>query len=134
MVVPNFTVGAPGPAFSSSQLAFAAVVSLVLYGSFVFVQTVRHRDYPPLESGDVEHASSPPANVALSSLGLPGFLGSRRGPCQGSHALSGGPNRIAWRPEGRGGYCDRDVGSHAGRFGALQAARANRLQTSRTWR
>ena len=45
MVVPNFTIGAPGAAFSTSQLVFAAVVSLVLYGSFVFVQTVRHRDY-----------------------------------------------------------------------------------------
>ncbi len=31
--------------FSTSQLVFAAIVSLVLYGAFVFVQTIRHRDY-----------------------------------------------------------------------------------------
>src|SRR5690348_1602262 len=58
MVVPNFTVGTPGPAFSTSQLIFAAIISLVLYGSFVFVQTVRHRDYfLPLEGEDEAHAS-----------------------------------------------------------------------------
>src|SRR4026208_1675082 len=45
MILPNYTVGTPGPAFSTSQLVFAAIVSLVLYGSFVFVQTLRHRAY-----------------------------------------------------------------------------------------
>jgi hypothetical protein len=52
MVVPNFTVRTPGPTFGTSQLIFAAIISLVLYGSFVFVQTLRHRDYfLPLEGG-----------------------------------------------------------------------------------
>ncbi|HLX01601.1 MAG TPA: ionic transporter y4hA, partial [Trinickia sp.] len=36
---------APGPVLSTSQLAFAGVSSLVLYCVFVFVQTIRHRDY-----------------------------------------------------------------------------------------
>ena len=40
-----FTTCEPGPRFSSSQLVFAAVVSLPLYGLFVFTQTVRHRDF-----------------------------------------------------------------------------------------
>src|SRR5215475_5449536 len=43
LVVPNSTTPTPGPIFSTSQLVFAGVASLVLYGSFVFVQTVRHR-------------------------------------------------------------------------------------------
>ena len=43
LVIPN-TIGPPGPFFSTPQLIFAGAVSLVLYGSFVFVQTVRHRD------------------------------------------------------------------------------------------
>ncbi len=50
LVLPVFTTTAPGPElFSTSQLAFAAVASLALWGVFVFVQTVRHRDYflPP---------------------------------------------------------------------------------------
>jgi len=45
LVLPNYTTSMPGGAYSSSQLAFVALVSLVLYGAFVFVQTVKHRDY-----------------------------------------------------------------------------------------
>ena len=45
LIVPNFTTTTLGPTFSDSQLIFAGVLSLVLYGTFVFVQTVRHRDY-----------------------------------------------------------------------------------------
>ena len=45
MVFPNVTTSTVGPTFSPSQLVFAAVVSLVLYGAFVFIQTIRHRDY-----------------------------------------------------------------------------------------
>ncbi|HEY1309446.1 MAG TPA: ionic transporter y4hA, partial [Pseudolabrys sp.] len=45
LVLPNVTIATPGPVFSTSQLVFAGVISLVLYGSYVFVQTVRHRGY-----------------------------------------------------------------------------------------
>src|SRR5215475_11762287 len=45
LILPNVATTAPGPFFSKSQLIFAGAISLVLYGSFVFVQTVRHRDY-----------------------------------------------------------------------------------------
>jgi Ca2+:H+ antiporter len=45
MVLPNYTTTVQGPSYSTSQLAFIAVVALVLYGTFVLVQTVRHRDY-----------------------------------------------------------------------------------------
>ena len=44
LILPNMTQTIVGPVFSTSQLAFAGVVSLVLYGTFVFVQTVRHPD------------------------------------------------------------------------------------------
>lgn len=43
LVLPNYTLTAPGPFLTESQLIFEGVVSLVLYGAFVFVQTVRHR-------------------------------------------------------------------------------------------
>ncbi|WP_244291156.1 calcium:proton antiporter [Streptomyces subrutilus] len=45
LVLPTFTTSKPGPEFSTAQLTFAAVASLALYGLFVAVQTVRHRDY-----------------------------------------------------------------------------------------
>ena len=45
LVMPNYTSSVPGPYLSPSQLLFAGVISLILYGTFVFVQTVRHRHY-----------------------------------------------------------------------------------------
>src|SRR4051794_29235824 len=42
LVLPTFTTSAHGPTFSSSQLAFAGVVSVALYLMFVVTQTVRH--------------------------------------------------------------------------------------------
>jgi len=45
LVLPNYTVAAQGPAFSASQLAFVSAVTLALYGVFLYIQTVRHRDY-----------------------------------------------------------------------------------------
>jgi Ca2+:H+ antiporter len=76
LVVPSFTTGRSTPEFTSPQLAFAAVASLALYGLFVAVQTVRHRDYflPITTSGRVvdveEHAAPPSDRQALTSLGL----------------------------------------------------------------
>jgi Ca2+:H+ antiporter len=72
LVLPNVATTAPGPIFSTPQLVFAGLVSLVLYGSFVFVQTVRHRDYfLPVESGDEDaHAPPPSGRAALISLAL----------------------------------------------------------------
>lgn len=70
LVLPRFTTSTPGPDFSPGQLAFAAAASLVLYGVFVFVQTVRHRDFfLPDEGDDPEaHAEPPSRRTALVSL------------------------------------------------------------------
>lgn len=78
LVLPTFTEAQSGPQFSPSQLAFAAVASLVLYGAFVLTQTVRHRDFflPVAHDGGVldededEHADPPTSRAALTSLGL----------------------------------------------------------------
>jgi Ca2+:H+ antiporter len=76
LVLPNYTTTVAGPAYSPSQLAFAGTVSLVLYGVFIFVQTVRHRDYflPGPETGlamdDEAHAPPPSGAAALASLAL----------------------------------------------------------------
>ena len=45
LILPNYTLTTKGPIYSASQLAFIALVSLVLYGTFVFVQAIRHRNY-----------------------------------------------------------------------------------------
>jgi Ca2+:H+ antiporter len=72
LVLPTFTTTTIGPTYSPAQLAFAGVSSLVLYGAFVFVQTVRHRDdFLPVEAeAEGEHALPPTVSVALTSLTL----------------------------------------------------------------
>jgi Ca2+:H+ antiporter len=75
LVLPTFTTTTPGPEFSSSQLAFAGVASLALYGLFVFVQTIRHRDYflpeEEVAASDPSIHADPPSNrQAFESLGL----------------------------------------------------------------
>ncbi|MEV6416266.1 ionic transporter y4hA [Kribbella sp. NPDC051718] len=76
LVLPTFTTSTPGATFSAAQLAFAGVASLVMYGVFVFVQTIRHRDYflpvtePTDEDSEEVHAEAPSTKTALLSLGL----------------------------------------------------------------
>lgn len=45
MVLPNFTVSSPGPTLSPLQAIFLIVMSIGLYGVFLAIQNVRHRDY-----------------------------------------------------------------------------------------
>ncbi|WAU80335.1 ionic transporter y4hA [Streptomyces sp. Qhu-G9] len=79
LVLPTFTTSKPGPEFSTTQLTFAALSSLVLYGMFVATQTVRHRDYflPITRQGEVidadDHADTPSSGTARTSLGLLGL-------------------------------------------------------------
>ncbi|MFF1276193.1 calcium:proton antiporter [Streptomyces marokkonensis] len=79
LVLPTFTTSKPGPEFSTVQLSFAAVSSLILYALFVATQTVRHRDYflPVAKQGEAtapdEHAPAPSTRTALISLGLLGL-------------------------------------------------------------
>jgi len=74
LALPSFTTSSPGPTFTELQLAFAALASLVLYLTFVGVQTVRHRDYflpPPREDQTIaleDHVPPPATKAALQSL------------------------------------------------------------------
>jgi Ca2+:H+ antiporter len=72
LILPNFAASELGPLYNTPQLVFAGLVSLVLYGSFVFIQTVRHRDYfLPVQTNDQEaHAPPPPDRFAVLSAGL----------------------------------------------------------------
>lgn len=138
LVLPNYTTTTPGPFYSTSQLSFIAVVSVVLYGTFVMVQTVRHRDYFLPEdlatnaASDAEVHADPPSNrMTLVSLALlPACLAavvllakSLAPSIESAVASAGAPvalvgviiAAVVLLPEG---------------VAALRAARANRLQTS----
>ena len=139
LVLPNFTTSAAGPVFSNSQLVFAGIVSLVLYGTFVFVQTVRHRDYflPDAETdaaaaADEEaHAPPPSAGAALASFALLAVslvavvgLAKKLTPAVGAGvAWTGAPKAVV-------GIVIAAVVLLPEGLAALRAARLNRLQTS----
>lgn len=135
LVLPNFTVSEPGPAYSPEQLGFVAIVSFLLYATFVGVQTVRHRDYflPPLAAAvDADVHADPPSNrtALFSALLLLACLGgvvllakSLAYPIEQWVMAMGAPKAVVGviiaalvlLPEG---------------VAAVRAALANRLQTS----
>jgi Ca2+:H+ antiporter len=129
LILPNYALSAPGPLFTSSQLVFAAIVSLVLYAGFVFIQTVRHRDYF-LSEGE-EHAPPPSNRTALISLVLliaaliaVVLLAKLLTP-----AVEAGLARIAV-PKAVVGIVIAALVLLPEGLAALRAAQANRLQTS----
>ncbi|MDH5285750.1 MAG: ionic transporter y4hA [Betaproteobacteria bacterium] len=134
LVLPNYLTTALGPVYSLSQLVFIAIVSLILYGAFVFVQTVRHRDYflPQHAASSEAHHAPPPANrTALASLALLMV-------CLGAvvllaKALSPALERAvatAGAPAALVGVIIAAVVLLPEGLAALRAARADRLQTS----
>ena len=74
-VLPNHTVATLGPTYAPLQLVVAGAASLVLYATFMFVQTVSHRQYFLDEAAgggaDAPHAVPAAGITALSSLLLP---------------------------------------------------------------
>jgi Ca2+:H+ antiporter len=73
LVLPAFTTSTEGGTYNKRQLEFLAVSSALLWAIFIFVQTVRHRDYfiPALKPSDPEvHAERPTTGQAWASFGL----------------------------------------------------------------
>ncbi|WP_235037916.1 calcium:proton antiporter [Novosphingobium sp. 18052] len=132
LVLPNFTITQSGAFYSSLQLGFVAVISLIIYGTFVVAQTVRHKDHflHPEEADHAHEAPVPKARAAASAV-LLGFalvavvlLAKMLSPSiEAGVAAVGAPQAmvgiiiaaLVLAPEG---------------FAALRAARGNRVQTS----
>jgi Ca2+:H+ antiporter len=83
LILPSYTRAAPGPVYSISQLVFVSAVTLALYGAFLYIQTVRHRDYFTVRTRDEsepDHDRDPPSNrevgtsLALLVLALTGVI------------------------------------------------------------
>jgi Ca2+:H+ antiporter len=68
LVLPEFTTTADGGEFSGGQLAFIGVAALALYGLFVFIQTVRHREVFVEEEDLQASGHGPSRREALRSL------------------------------------------------------------------
>lgn len=134
LVLPNFTTSVVGAFYSSQQLVFVAIVSLIIYGTFVMAQTIRHRDHFLYNIGEADdHAHEAPvtrtkalAAAAMLLVALVGvvLLAKNLSPTiEAGVAAIGAPRALVGiiiaalvlAPEG---------------FAALRAARANRVQTS----
>ena len=75
MVLPRFTTSSPRPQFVSAQLTFVAIAAIVVYGLFVFTQTIRHRDFfLPVgddhseDDDEGSHASMPGRTATIASM------------------------------------------------------------------
>jgi Ca2+:H+ antiporter len=68
LIMPNYTLTTPGPVYSTGQLGVVSVVTILLYGVFLYTQTVRHRDYFVADSANAGHDGSQASGrtIALS--------------------------------------------------------------------
>jgi len=132
LVFPNYTIALPGPYYSPSQLVFIAIVSLVIYGAFIFTQTIGHRhffldeveDEPPHTARPGNATTAVSAVLLLACLAAVVLLAEKLAPdleafvehLGAPHALAGVIiAAVVLLPEG---------------LAALRAAQSNRLQTS----
>ena len=136
LVMPGFTTTAPGLLYSPSQMAFVSVASLALYAVFLFVQTVRHRDYflPAAEQHDEEAHAAPPttqqagaaALLLLAALGAVVWLAKGLAP-----TLEAGVRALgAAQPAAIIGVVIAALVLLPESLAAVRAARLDRLQTS----
>src|SRR6267154_6531326 len=65
LVMPNYTLTTPGPVYSAGQLGFVSVITILLYGVFLYTQTVRHRDYFVSEATGVADGGTHVSNRLL---------------------------------------------------------------------
>jgi Ca2+:H+ antiporter len=132
MVMPNYTIATPGPTLSAPQAVFLVVMSVSLYGVFLAIQNLRHREYfiAPGASGageahvtgfrSVSHHGAllvlhlVPVVLLAKQLAVPIHYGIHE---MGAPAALGGllVSSLVLLPES---------------VGAIQAARANELQRS----
>jgi Ca2+:H+ antiporter len=134
LVLPNYLVSVPGPVFTPGQLAFIAVISLILYGTFVFAQIIRHRDYflpADAPADEAIHAAAPTTKAAslsalllIACLTVVVLLAKALSPSiEAGVAAIGAPNALV-------GVIIAAVVLFPEGLAAVRAARVDRLQTS----
>ncbi len=66
LVLPNFTTTLDAPKYTTPQLFFVAISCLIVYGTFLWVQTGRHQDYFVLEENESQpKAEKTPSNHSI---------------------------------------------------------------------
>jgi len=129
LVLPNYTTSVPGPVYSGQQLIAVGISCLVIYASFLFTQTVRHRKYFLAEATGEEKVVSPleawiSLGLLLLCLGLVVFLAKKLSPVIEDGVVSAG------LPTALVGVAIAAVILLPEGISAIRAARRNQYQTS----
>jgi len=130
LVLPGFTVTTPGPTLSVKQSIFVIVMSLGLYGVFLGIQTLRHRDYfvapDEKQSAHAAHGGSTIGHVVLLlANGIPIVLLAKQIAKPINYATS-----VLGAPAAFGGLIVAVLILAPESMAAVRAALANQLQRS----
>lgn len=132
LVLPNYTLTTRGPNYSDSQLFFVSLACLVLYSVFLFVQTIRHRDYFLADKSEADPVHEAPSNK-VTALSLALLLLSLAGVVLLAKTLSPvleDAIEAAGLPKSFLGVVIAAIVLLPESMAAVRAAAANRLQTS----
>jgi Ca2+:H+ antiporter len=66
LILPDYTLTTPGPVYSTAQLGFVSVVTLLLYAVFLYTQTIRHQDYFVADRGGAGEVDAPISGSTLA--------------------------------------------------------------------
>jgi len=136
LILPSFTISAPGPSFSKLHAGFLIVMSAGLYSIFLLIQTTRHRHYfLDLDSNASdddagkhgENRLRPLLYHSLFLLGylLPIVLLSKKIAVPIDYGI-----RVMGAPPAVGGFLVSVLVLFPESIAAIRAARANKLQRS----
>ncbi len=134
MIMPLYTISSPEGTYTDPQLIFVAVSSLALWLVFVFIQTIRHRDYflpANREEDESVHAAPPSTRQAWLSfvfmlISLVCVVGFAKLLSPAIQSLV----TIYKAPQATVGIVIAMIVLLPETWAALRAAKANRLQTS----
>jgi Ca2+:H+ antiporter len=134
LILPVYTTSSPEGTYTNSQLVFVAMSSLSLWLVFVFIQTIRHRDYfLPAESVSDEtvHAMPPSRKKAYFSfffllVSLSCVVGAAKTLSPSIYSLI----EAAHAPKALAGIAIAAIVLLPETWAAVRAASADRLQTS----
>jgi len=129
LVLPNFTTSISGPSYNVPQLIAVAIACVVIYGAFIFTQTIGHRKYFLAEkTGEEKSVSKTEAIISLVllliCLGVVIVLAKNLSPVIESAVVAAG------LPTAMVGIAIAAVILLPEGIAAIRAARRNQYQTS----
>lgn len=135
LILPNFTRGTVGPTLSIFQMIFLSVMSLAIYGIFLFVQNRRHKGFfifaeesaskVTVDGSEHSSHSSGYHSLMLVFYGLPLVLLAK----QMAGPLDAMVNRLG-APEALGGFVMAVLVLTPEAIAAVRAAQTNQFQRS----